>query len=50
MNGIIILVTGIGMIMLAAILFVMSIAYRKTAGRRIREELEKEYSSNEYKN
>lgn len=43
MNGIIIFVVGIGMIMLAIILFVVSAVYRKTAGRKIREELETEY-------
>lgn len=43
MSGIIILGIGIGMIALAAILFVVSIVYRKTAGKRMKQELKKEY-------
>lgn len=44
MSGIIIIGTGIGMIVLAVILFIASIVYRNTAGKRIREELGKEYA------
>lgn len=43
MSGIIITEIGIGMIVLAVILFIISIVYRSTAGKRIREELGKEY-------
>lgn len=43
MSGIIIMGVGIGMIVFAIILFIVSVAYRKTAGKRIREELGKEY-------
>lgn len=43
MSGIIILGIGIGMIALAAILFIVSIVYRKTAGKRMKQELKKEY-------
>lgn len=43
MSGSVILGVGIALIVLAAILFVMSIVYRKTAGRKIRDELRDEY-------
>ena len=43
MSGIIIMGVGIVMIVFAIILFIVSVAYRKTAGKRIREELGKEY-------
>lgn len=43
MSGIVITWIGIGMIVLAVILFIASIVYRNTAGRKIREELVKEY-------
>ena len=39
----IILGVGIGMIMLAAALFIGSLIYRNTAGKRILDELKKEY-------
>lgn len=44
MSGIVIAGIGIGMIILAMILFMVSIVYRNTAGKKIREELGKEYS------
>ena len=44
MSGITIAGIGIGMAALAIILFITSIVYRNTAGKRIREELGKEYS------
>lgn len=43
MSGTIVFAAGIGMIVLAAILQVISVIYRNTAGKRIREELKKEY-------
>lgn len=43
MNGIMIILAGIGLIGFSIILFVISIVYRKTAGKKIREELMKEY-------
>lgn len=43
MSGIIITEIGIGMSVLAVILFIASIVYRNTAGKKIREELGKEY-------
>lgn len=44
MSGIIIAGIGIGMVALAIILFIVSVVYRNTAGKRIRKELGKEYS------
>lgn len=44
MGGIVITGIGIGMIVLAVILFIASVVYRKTTGRRIREELGREYT------
>lgn len=44
MNGTIIAGIGIGMVALANILFISSVVYRNTAGKKIREELGKEYS------
>lgn len=43
MNGIMLTGIGIGMIVLAVLLFIAAIVYRKTTGKRIREELGKEY-------
>ena len=43
MSGIIITGVGVGMIALAVILFIISIVYRNTAGKKIRNELGKEY-------
>lgn len=43
MTGIIIIMIGISTVMLSAILFIVSLVYRKTAGKRIREELVGEY-------
>ena len=43
MSGIISTKIGIGMIALAVILFIISIVYRNTAGKKIQEELGKEY-------
>lgn len=43
MSGIMIMMAGIGMAVLSAVLFVVSIVYRKTAGKKIREELKREY-------
>lgn len=49
LRGIIILSVGIGMILFALLLFITSIIYRKTAGRKIQEKLSKEYESAENK-
>ncbi len=43
MNGIVVIVAGIGMVVLSVALFVVSLVYRRTAGKRIREELVGEY-------
>ena len=43
MSGIMIMMAGIGMAVLSVALFVVSIVYRRTAGRKIREELQREY-------
>lgn len=43
MSGIIITGIGIGMIVFSVILFIVSLVYRNTAGKRIQEELGKEY-------
>lgn len=43
MSGIMIMTVGIGMAVLSVILFLTSIVYRRTAGRKIREELKREY-------
>ena len=43
MSGIIITGIGVGLIALSVILFITSIVYRNTAGKRIRKELGKEY-------
>lgn len=42
-SGNIILMAGAGMIVLALVLFTVSLVYRKTAGKRIRDELKNEY-------
>lgn len=43
MSGKIILMIGIGMLVLAAIFLSASIVYRQTAGRKIREEIMRDY-------
>lgn len=43
MSGMMIFMTGIGMLVLAAVFFLASIVYRQTAGRKIREELMRDY-------
>lgn len=43
MNGMVILGVGIGLIALAVLLFIMSFVYRRTTGKKIREELRNEY-------
>lgn len=43
MSGTIILGAGIGLIVLSVVLFVVSIVYRSTTGRKIREQLKEEY-------
>lgn len=43
MSGMIILGIGIAMIAIAVILFIAGVIYGKTAGKRIREELKREY-------
>ena len=43
MSGIIISEIGIGMIALAVILFIISIVYRNTAGKKMQGELGEEY-------
>lgn len=44
MSGLAMVGIGTGMTVLAVILFITSIVYRNTAGKRIREELGKEYA------
>ncbi len=43
MNGTFIVSAGIALIAVSAALFIASIIYRNTAGKRIREELDREY-------
>lgn len=43
MTGTFIVAAGIALIAVSAALFIVSIIYRNTAGRRIREELDREY-------
>lgn len=43
MSGVIIVAAGIGMMVLSVALLIASIVYRRTAGRKIREELKREY-------
>ncbi len=43
MSGIMIVVTGMTMILLAVILLIVSVVYRKTAGKKILETLGQEY-------
>lgn len=43
MSGIMITGIGISMIIFAVVLFIISIVYRNTAGKKIKEELGKEY-------
>ncbi len=43
MSGIVILAVGIGMVLLSAVLFMVSIIYRQTAGKKIREALSRDY-------
>ncbi len=43
MTGTFIAGAGIALIAVSAMLFIASIVYRHTAGRRIKEELDKEY-------
>lgn len=43
MSGMIITGIGIGMVILAVVLTIASATYRKTAGRKIQEELKREY-------
>lgn len=45
MSGTIVFIAGITMIALAVILFAADIIYRRTAGRKIREELKSEYEA-----
>lgn len=45
MSGVIVFMAGVGMIVIAVILFAAGIVYRKTAGKRIRKELKQEYES-----
>ena len=43
MSGAVILGIGIAMIAVAAVLLIVGVVYGKTAGKRIREELKREY-------
>lgn len=43
MSGMVILAAGIGMVLLSAVLFLVSVVYRQTAGRKIREALSRDY-------
>ena len=46
MNGAIIVGIGIGMLVLAVILLIASVIYRKSSGKKIREEILNEYEKN----
>ncbi len=43
MNGIMLLIIGICLGILSVILFIASIIYRQTAGRKIRKNLKRDY-------
>lgn len=43
MSGMAILVAGIGMVLLSVLLCIVSIVYRQTAGKKIREALLRDY-------
>lgn len=43
MSGMVILAVGIGMVLLSVTLFIVSIIYRQTAGKKIREALSQDY-------
>ncbi len=43
MNGIMITGIGIGLVILAVVLLTAAVIYRKTAGKKMREELGREY-------
>ncbi len=43
MSGTLILAIGIGMLVLSVVILIASMIYQKTAGKRIREELKREY-------
>lgn len=43
MSGVVILAAGIGMVLFSVILFIASIVYRQTAGKKIREALSRDY-------
>lgn len=47
MSGVVIVVVGIGMVLLSMILFIVSIVYRQTAGKKIREALLRDYDGND---
>lgn len=47
--GMVILGIGIGMFALAAVLFLASFVYRRTAGRKIRDELGTEYGLDQHR-
>lgn len=40
-----IIIVGIGSIMISILLFIVSLIYRKTVGKKIKEELEREYDT-----
>ncbi len=44
MSGIMMLAAGAGMGILAVVLLIVSIVYRQTAGKKIREELKRDYA------
>ena len=43
MSGVMILAMGIGMAALSVVLFIVSVVYRQTTGRKIRKELSEDY-------
>lgn len=43
MNGIIIIVAGIAAVVVSIVIFIFSLVYRNTTGKKIRKELEQEY-------
>lgn len=43
MSGVVILAAGIGMVVFSVVLLIVSIVYRQTAGKKIREALSRDY-------
>ncbi len=43
MSGTMMVIVGIGLVILSVLLFVVSIVFRRTTGRKIKETLKREY-------